>query len=40
MQNNWIDWGNFDVTDDYLSYIDGFTKIDEDKKMFNPRRRC
>ena len=40
MQNNWIDWGNFDVTGDYLSYIDGFTKIHKDKEMFYPRRRC
>ena len=40
MKEEWIDWGNFDVTDEYLSYIDNFTKIDEKKKMFYPKRRC
>ncbi len=40
MKEEWIDWGNFDVTDEYLSYIDSFTKISEKKKMFYPRRFC
>ena len=27
MKNEWIDWNNFDVSDEYLNYLNEFIKI-------------
>ena len=34
MKSEWVDFGNYDVTDEYVSYLGEFTNLSKVRKLY------